>query len=195
MKTLVAALATLVAISYCSASAQPEFICVYFDEEGTTNCVEIVPPAEVTAYLIASTVEEAAGISGWECSLGITEGVYVLAWNIRGHAVSIWPPFYIGVEPPLPWAPIIILMDFVIAVGSLEPIFIWVGPHEVPSLPPPYTPAYAAGDNPSELHRLYPCTGLSDEGEQNPAACINCDCSEIVEAEGATWGGVKAIYK
>ena len=51
MKNLVAVLATLVAISHCSASAQPEFICVYFDEEGTTNCVEIVPSAEVTGSL------------------------------------------------------------------------------------------------------------------------------------------------
>ena len=195
MKTIVAALATLVAISHCSASAQPEFICVYFDEEGTTNCVEIVPPAEVTAYLLASTVEETAGISGWECSIEITEGVFVLAWNLRGNAVSGgWRLFSVGVQPPLPWASMIVLMDFVIAVGSSEPIYIWVGPYEYPSLPPPNTPVYASG-NLGELRRLFPCTGLNDAGEQNPAACINCDCSEIVEAGGATWGGVKALYR
>jgi len=177
----------------------PDMIGIYFDEGATSYCIAAPVGETVTAYLCITQATALSGISGWEATIEVTEGVVILEWNLRGDAINVLPPpeFVVSLGECLPWAPSIVLLEFAIGVFGLEPIELRVAPAIGPPLPPP----------PCPLPLYEACGGTGDyvmlgySGGCNPAFCrsnvcamINGDGSVLAGGE-PSWGQIKAIYR
>ncbi len=177
----------------------PDMIGVYFDLGATTWCTSPGPVGPYAAYLILTNATALSGVSGWECSVEVTAGVFVLSWIYNGTAVNALSPpdFAVGLATSLPWEPAILLMTFQVGLFAPTPVEITVTAQPIPSIPDtPYPlPAYAAGDDPGDLRSLGYSTGWDPEtGTPNVAAVINGDCTPTAN-EDATWGNVKNMYR
>lgn len=206
MRKVFVILAAAVLMSSSDVLAQPidpdpDMIGFYFDEDATIYCTSAPTGAPFPAYLCLTNCTAPAGVSGWECSVWVTPGIFVLSWNLHGIAVvtGIPPDFLVSLGEPLPWAPSIVLMDVLVGVFAPGTIELKVYPSSSASLPPNsdgcFLPAYAAGDDPGHLRPLgYSCGYNPDTCEPNMCTVINGDCTPI-ENDEMTWGGVKALYK
>ena len=167
---------------------------VYFDTGATIFCIEYPVGAPQPAYLCITNPSYIGGddeaVSGWECSVEVTEGVFVLAWILTEGAVNVASPphFIVGLATPLPWSPIIVLMEMQVGIFAPGAVEFTLHPAEPSSFDPP-SPGYAAGDDPGHLIPL----GYSVGGEF-VCAVINGECTPV-GIEESTWGGIKAIYK
>ena len=198
MKKLVVliGLVSLVFSSGAMAQIDPDddMLGIYFDVNATIFCTEALVGAPFPAYLCLTNPTyvgaDGEAVSGWECNVEVTPGVFILAWNLTAGAVnvSLPPDFIVGLATPLPWSPVIVLMDMQVGVFVPGVIEFTLHPAEVSSFDPP-SPGYAAGDNPGLLIPL----GYSAGGEF-VCAVINGECPPL-GIEESTWGGIKAIYK
>ncbi len=193
-------LATLLLCSGVAAQPNPDQdqICIWF-EETDGNCRQSEPFVIVAAFLVLENISEPSGISGWECSIEIgndPSSFFVLAWTcLAGNPSGIWTPpdFAVGIGEPFPWAPRIFLLQIDLLIVSPAPIYFWI--HEYQLYPISPWPAYAAGDDPSRVVRLFNCTGYDVEGDPHPAGCINCPCEEVIGIESRSWGSLKSLYR
>ncbi len=178
----------------------PDMIGVYFDLDANINHVEPGVVGPYPAYLILTNATAAAGVSGWECSIIVTAGVFVLEWGYNGQAVNAYSPpdFAVGLASPLPWEPAILLMTMTVGLFSPTPVEITITAQPLPSIPdtPFPLPAYAAGDDPGDLRPLGFSTGWNEvTGEPNVAATINSEPPYPIANDDNTWGGVKNLYR
>ena len=179
----------------------PDMIGFYFDQNATVYCTFAPVGEPFTAYLCLTNCTAPSGVSGWECRPWITPGIFVLSWYLHGNAVNsgIPPDIIVGLGNPLPWASSIVLMDVEVGVFIPGVIEFKVYPANAHSLPPNpdgcALPAYAVGDDPSDLRSLGFSAGY-DPATCEPYVCavINGECSPAATAE-STWGGIKAMYK
>ena len=200
MKKLVVllCLACLVFASGAIAQIDPDEdrIGVYFDTGATIYCIDYPAGGPQPAYLCLTNPSylgaDGEAVSGWECNLEITEGVFILEVDIsNGVNVGTPPDFIVGLVTPLPWSPVIVLATAQIGVFTLNPINFTLHPASPSSFDPP-SPGYAAGDDPGLLIPL----GYSAGGEVVCAGINDPECeSTVVPTEDATWGGVKSMYK
>ncbi len=178
------------------ADPQADMIGIYFDEEAYVTWTEVPVGETCTAYLCLTRISWPSGISGWECHIEYTPSASVLEWNYRGDGINalIPPEFCVGIYLPLPWAPSIVVMDFLVLVTGPEVIEFTVRAADNPSiwLPCPL-PVYAPGDYMGELQTL----GYSGGWDGcYPDVCANINGGPmVVPAEAATWGTVKTIYR
>lgn len=197
---IVLGLGSLLVAGMATAQVDPDTdqIGVYFDTGATVWCINPGPAGPTDAYLCLTNASATSGVSGWECSLIVTEGVFVLNWGYSGSAINTYAPpdFAVGLASPLPWEPSIVLMTFTIGVFAATPIDITIAAQPNPSIPgDPALPAYAAGDDPGDLRSLGYSTGLDPvNGTGNVAAVINGECTPTGNDE-STWGNVKNMYK
>jgi hypothetical protein len=194
-------LGSLLVAGIATAQIDPDsdMIGVYFDPGATIWCISPGPAGPTDAYLCLTNATATAGVSGWECSIIITEGVFVLDWGYSGAAINALSPpdFAVGLASPLPWEPSIVLMTMTVGLFNADPVDITITAQPIPSIEPdPYPlPAYAAGDDPGDLRPLGYSTGWNTEsGEPNLAAVINGECTPTATDE-STWGNVKNMYK
>ncbi len=177
----------------------PDTIGIYFDEGATIHCIDAPVGELVTAYLCITHATALAGISGWEATIEVTEGVFLLEWSLRGDAINVLTPpeFVVGLATCLPWAPSIVLLEFAVGVFRSEPIALRVAPAIGPPLPP----------LPCPLPLYEACGGTGDyvvlgyAGGWNPVFCqpkvcaeINGDCNVLAGPE-PSWGRIKAMYR
>lgn len=125
----------------------------------------------------------------------------VLSWNLRGEFINVEipPNFVVGLAEPLPWAPAIVVLDFIFTPLSLDPIQFTVLPPPSPEIVDPCSlPAYVPGEEP------YPVVSLGYSGGWDPYNCQPYVCAVlngnvgpcgVVPSVERTWGMVKALYK
>jgi len=199
MKTRISltAIATVLLLAGATpGQAEQDQICIYFEESGT-NCAEFAPGLVASAYLVLQNISEPSGILAWACHIDVTPpGTFVVNWICIGPCPSgVWTPpdFLVGFFEPVPWAPQIPVLEIQVLVLPPDPIYFWIQPYTL--TPPPFDyPVYAPADDPAATVNLDNCTGYDPGGEPNPAGCINCDCNEVIAADGSTWGALKALY-
>jgi hypothetical protein len=170
----------------------PDQMGIYFDTEANTYCLADVPiDTQVSAYLCLTNQSALFGIGGWEANVEVINGT-VLAWNIQGDYISVYPPpnFVVGVYPPLPISPSVVLMEIVILVSETTPIQFILHPSTPSSFDPP-SPGYGYIDDEGNVP-LQPC-GYS-VGSEIVCAEINGDC-QVISNENMTWGVVKQLFK
>jgi hypothetical protein len=194
-------LGSLLVAGVATAQIDPDadMIGVYFDPGATIWCIDPGPAGPTDAYLCLTNPTALSGVSGWECSIVITEGIFVLNWGYSGDAINALSPpdFAVGLASPLPWESSLVLMTFTIGLFAADPVEITITAQPIPSIPDtPYPlPAYAAGDDPGDLRPLGFSTGWNPEtGEPNVAAVINGECTPTA-ADESTWGNVKNMYR
>jgi len=163
---------------------------MYFDEGATINCDNPGAVGALDLYLCLTNITSPDGISGWECRIEITQGVYILETVLMGYLPINFgsaPDYIVGLGEPLPWAPSMVVGVFTFGVFMPDPIEIFIKPVVNPSIPG--VPAYADGANSDILIPLVQSTG----GPDIPVGVINGDCP--VANEDATWGSVKSLYR
>jgi hypothetical protein len=172
----------------------PDGIGFYADLGGMVTTVDVAPNVGFDVYLLATNISAPAGIAGWEMSLWTAGNVDVVGWTIPYAHVNVgyFPDFAVGVWPPLPYQPAILLMEVHLMVGDTNPAELFVS---YCSVPPPggslhnYLPVYVNADDISDLRNLFPSSGDIDL----PVLRINGDAPIAVEP--VTWGNVKTLYR
>jgi hypothetical protein len=182
----------------------PDLLGVYFDEGAMIRCWNTVTPFQsVTAYLCATGLTAPSGISYWECNFVIQgSGLIAPSWLVRHNGTNLLgaPLFsvFIGTDNPIPNTPAIVLASM---TGFVEMPGYWVRfaldgipDPAIPSLP--HNPAYAAGNDLSDLRPFHRIWG--DEHPEWPVACINDDycwgvC--VVPVDQTSWGLVKGLFR
>ncbi len=200
MKLLLTTL--VIALLATSASAildpDPDGIGIYFDENADIVCTEtMIPFEQVTAYLLATNISAASGISGWEAYIWTTGAAPVApSWTLAG-GLDVDPTLEgfqvgIGTVAALPWAPAIVLATwsgFMMAPTDAMSFFVSGVPGSVSF---PHSPGYAAGDNAGDLREFQVSSGT---GLDLPAAMINSLICGVVANEDLTFSHVKSLYR
>ena len=143
-------LGSLLVAGMATAQIDPDsdMIGIYVDPGATSWCDSPGAVGQYDTYLCLTNATVAAGVSGWECSVVVTEGVFVLNWGYAGTAVNALAPpdFAVGLASPLPWEPSIVLMTMTVGLFSPATVELTVTAQPIPSVDPdPYpVPAYAA---------------------------------------------------
>ena len=185
--------------AFAQTDPDPDMVGVYIEPGAITNHAEVGAIGPYDVYLCMTNATAASGVSGWECSIMVTEGVFVLNWGYAGTAVNALAPpdFAVGLAEPLPWEPSIVLMTMTIGLFAPTPVELTVMAQPIPSIPgDPAFPAYAAGDDPGDLRSLGYSTGLNaDTGEPNVSCVINGVPPFPIGTDEDTWGGVKNLYR
>ncbi|MHB8077706.1 MAG: hypothetical protein ACYDIE_00440 [Candidatus Krumholzibacteriia bacterium] len=197
MKTLLV-LGLLLVATNAAAQSDPQTngIGFYWDEGGVSNClVSAAPYTLMNAYLLATRISQAAGISGWEAEVAIIPPpsyppIYTL--NNGGENALTAPIFQVGLATALPYAPAIKLLT----VGILNfgtPLSLAVGPC-TPSSFGGLCPGYADGADPGLLIGLTPSTSIPVPGR--PGFYVVAFFMYSVDpAERDSWSCVKSLYR
>ncbi|MFH2051567.1 MAG: FlgD immunoglobulin-like domain containing protein [bacterium] len=112
----------------------------FFDPELTTFEASIdQSPQLLTCYLALFNPSHPAGIAGWECRVEVSAGAELVSWDLEGNDVNAGSgeDFVVGIGvEPLPFAPVILLGTFQIAVldTDAELITLDLGPTTYPSI-------------------------------------------------------------
>jgi hypothetical protein len=171
----------------------PDGLGIYFDIDGTINCLPDVTPGEYGPgfmYLMITNPSEPSGISGWELQLVFDSCLLVTDWGYQAGAINSGtePDFYVTQPTPLPSAATVILLDMTFYVLCSDCALMYIYPPPVQHVPD--FPAYSAGNDPNEWFALHQSTG----GSQFPVAAINCIC-DVISNDNATWGSLKTMYR
>ena len=155
---------------------------LFFDEQA--EIPHIWQPAYTVGqvYLILINPTATEGIVGWACDIQIEGCIEILDWRPRGETVAnlLAPPeFYIGIGPPLPVQPVVVLMsiDYLILCNEC----IWYELFGVEGS----GPVYADSAFPNTMIPMIPI-------QFGDPPLINCG---IVSSETGTWARVKAMYE
>jgi hypothetical protein len=200
---LLAAAALLIGSSaFAQCSEDPNEICIFFSEDcfTCTNCLSFVG-GNAVAYVVLMNATQAAGVSGYEFCLCNDDGspyappvgssIYVTGYTYPAGAINAAtePCFAVGLAAALPWSPCMTLLAINLLIFSPEPWCFGAEPTVPSSIPGQM--AYADGINPGLLVPMYPCTEVGCY-----MACVNApQCPPPVDAEDATWGAVKNLYR
>lgn len=186
--------------AFAQTDQDPDMIGIYVDAGAVENHAEPGAAGPYPVYLCMTNASAASGVSGWECSVEVTAGVFVLAWTYNGTAVNALSPpdFAVGLADPLPWEPVIVLMTATVGLFTPNIVELTVKPQPIPSIPdtPFPLPAYAAGDDPGDLRSLGYSTGWDPAtGEPNVSCVLNGVPPFPIGNDEETWGGVKNLYR
>jgi hypothetical protein len=186
--------------SFAQTDPDPDMIGIYVDPGATENHAEPGAAGPYDVYLCMTNPSAASGVSGWECSIIVTDGVFILEWGYAGSAINALSPpdFAVGLAEPLPWEPSIVLMTLTAGLFAPDPVEFTLTPQPIPSIPgDPYAlPAYAAGDDPGDLRSLGYSTGWNPEtGVPNVSCVLNGEPPFPIGTDEDTWGGVKNLYR
>jgi hypothetical protein len=167
----------------------PDGVGLYFDPEGSDNCLTVASGTVFSGYLLVTRPSDPDGIHGWELTLVVPPGLFLLQTIYSGQALNITsPPEYIvGLADPLPAADVIRLAEVQFLVIMIEPYDLFLQPVSRPTVPGQMI--YASGGDEGVFVGLQPSSGAHDR----PVAAINGDCP--VPARPASWGRVKALYR
>ncbi len=178
-RAALAALLVVLCAAWGPAAAQTQDVLgVWFDTSGSLHeTTTSTSNQQVTAYLLLLNASEPSGVAGWECTVDVlasqeTAYSWVLAGN-NSLNITTPPEFVVGMYTPMPWSEAILLATCTLFVPDpTTEVEIYVHPMNIPSIPgPPYTPVYAAGDDPSHLLPMFWPTDC----EMRPVATINDD--------------------
>ena len=177
------------------ADQEPNSLGIYFDPTASQNETWCETPCTVTGYLIL-TAPTMASIEAWW--LGIDFQTTVHSCALAGGGVnrsSLADPFvtflYVQLDTPLPCSSTTVLATLTIgmdAVNSQSCLYITN-----------YVGNYGAPDDPGALSggetiRFRPSVGIPNYPIIFPACVAAINQNAPVREEGATWGGVKALY-
>jgi hypothetical protein len=209
MSRLIILFAAAVLLTGGQAFAQcnngPDEICIVWDfpGEGCQNCTQFVGGI-ISAYVVLQNPSTPAGILGFEfmlCNQGWAPFLpppmdFVIAYIIPYASINYFEPpeFTVGLPSPVPWSPVIQLVEIQILVLDLTCWCFGVMPRSTPAIPG-YM-AFADGADPSHILPMYPCTG--PDWDSCFMTCLNCEfCppGPPIATENLTFGGVKAIYR
>jgi hypothetical protein len=166
-------------------------ICIVFDTATQSNCAIASPFTPLTAYVVLLGASE-PDLTGWELSLQIqpTPAAPPTYNPPPGIIPIVWgpPDFVCAYGTPQPWAELQVLMTVDVFPIDANPLYFSIGPIASACVDPP-APAYYSGAA-YDCIPLVTCTmpGL-------PVACINCDCEEVIEIVGESWGTIKTMYR
>lgn len=167
----------------------PDGLGFYADLDGFVNHVNVPINTPLQIYLLHTRCSASSGVSAWECTVGLTGHIIVLGWNPVGGYINfnVPPEFEVGIYPPLPWAPAILLMDVWLMVQDLAPCYLSLSGGPLNSLGDGL-PVFAVGDNPEDLRTIYPSSG----DVNLPVFAINGQAP--IAVVNSTWGEVKNLY-
>ncbi|MHB8079970.1 MAG: hypothetical protein ACYDIE_12030 [Candidatus Krumholzibacteriia bacterium] len=195
-------LATLLALALLAAalpvSAQDvNGIGFYFDEAAASNYLASAAPySPINAYLLATHISQAGGLSGWEAEVVITPApsfppTYTVSNN--GLNVLTAPIFQVGMATALPNTPAIKLLT-VTMLNFGTPFKLSIGPCTPSSFGGLY-PGYADGIDPGILVGLTPSCNVPLPGRVNFFTVASFMESAPVATEPGSWSSVKNLYQ
>jgi len=151
-----------------ATSTDQDVLGVYFDGGASVDSLDIMAVYPFTAYLCATNLTELSGVAGWECWVDWTGSLDVLHWLPYGPGTNSLPPpeFSLLLDTPLPWQPVVVLMEMLV-VGIDTGIFdCFLHPVSVPVFPG--IMHYRVGDDPGRVVEL----NWSSGGEAFPVATV-----------------------
>lgn len=179
----------------------PDVLGIYFDLNADDNCLT-VGTVPYFAYLILSnpTFEtvNAYEFSFLNCVCTGTEHTFFMTASNIAHGVvqgvdvgvhdKIRGDYIVGLSEPLMTTPATILHSWQYYCSAIQPIYMFIGPSSVPSLPDGL-PVVQNADG-SILISCRTSSGSVDL----PVASVNADeCA--VATEHCSWGDLKALYR
>ncbi len=198
MKKLTALLTIFALLTAATAFAQdndPDGIGVYFDLDGLVTCHYTAAPFEqVTAYLLATNVSDATGISGWEAVVSVGGAPVAPAWTLAA-GLDVDPSdtgfqVGIGVAPAaLPSAPAVVLATwagFIMAPTDIVDFTVSDVPGSVSFAG---TPGYASGSDAGLLIPFQVSSGYPY------VACAQINACDVVANEDMSWSQVKDLFQ
>jgi hypothetical protein len=186
-KLVVLACLVLAANAFAQIDPDDDGVGLYQDQGGTIHCWQADPSVPFTAYIVL-TNPTAGGVRGWECKLNYdTVFVFLLNTVYNGSAVNPCTPpeFCVGLGSSLPVGPAVWLAELTLLLL-------------IPGSQDFYMDVTSSPTVPGELVYLDEALApvimrQSTGGPTIPVANVNGDCP--VDADDATWGGVKALYR
>lgn len=202
MKTILMILVVATAAGANPVDPDPDGIGIYFDEGAVAGsfCATADPGTQVTAYLCLTRASDTSGFATWEGRIESSVPDALAGFVIRGDGTNAAaaPEFVVSFGTPLPYQLSTVLLDITVDVVWEWPIGLRVWPAAVPS-GADELPAYASSALPGTYRTLGYSFGWNMVTKvPNWCAAINddtCLSGPSVETDGATWGGVKALYR
>ncbi len=197
MKTLkmMLALTLLLTGAAFAQDNDPDGIGVYFDMDGLVTCHATAAPFEqVNAYLLATNVSDATGISGWEAVVTVNGAPVAPAWTLAA-GLDVDPSdtgfqVGIGVAPAaLPSAPAVVLATwagFIMAPTDIVDFTVSDVPGSVSFAG---TPGYASGSDAGLLIPFQVSSGYPY------VACAQINACDVVANEDMSWSQVKDLFQ
>jgi hypothetical protein len=198
-----------VVIVACGAAAawgqpidpSPDGIGIFFDEGGRVWCATATPGTQLTAYLCLTRASDTSDFLGWEARIECSVPRAVAGYAIRGDGVnqSTAPDFLVSYSTPLPYQLSTVLLEISLDVVWEWSIALRVWPAENGSSA--VLPAYVTTAEPAVAKTLQylwgwePATQIPNwlASVNDPSCATNAGPS--VPVDGATWGGIRALYR
>ena len=178
----------------------PDGVGIFFEEGGRVWCGSGAPGTQLTAYLCLTNASDTSDFIAWEARIESSVPAALAAFAIRGDGVNAAtaPEFVVSYGTPLPYQRSTVLLDITLDVVWEWSIALRVWPASAPS-GPANLPAYATTAEPAVFKPLQYLWGW-EPSTQIPAwlASVNdpgCPDGPSVPADGASWSGVKALYR
>jgi len=166
---------------------------IYFDADGTTNCISAAPFEVLTAYLLL--MNPAGPTNGFACSVDMA-GVphFVLAaspgYGPGCDADAEQPPgtylYACGADMPVSPGGALRLMTWTLMLAAPGELVFRVGPHPVPLLPGGMPVVVGNG--------VLRACGISSGDVNLPVASINAGNCPVGE-EASSFGRVKSLFR
>ncbi len=126
---------------------------IYFNESGTTNCLEpeLTYPQFVSAYIILKNVIAQGGIGGWEAIVDWDSTLYVSLVMCRGQALNFgtFPELIVGLGTPIPADSCVVLAELqIVATG---PGRLYLKPASQPLITGADSPIFVFGASPDRF--------------------------------------------
>lgn len=142
----------------CSASLGycGDEIGVYFDNEGTINCLPNLAefPSQVDAYIILHSCTSTTGVGGWEGAVSLPAEIVIATIDFGNGAINVGlhPEFMVGYAAPLPSTSVVVLAHLGLVV--LGPGSIYLHSIGSPSIEGALGPIYVSGGEDGTLREL-----------------------------------------
>jgi hypothetical protein len=203
-KLLVLALILVAGNAFAQTSNMPNGIGIYFDVTGTSNTLMSAPLyTQVTAYVVATRVDQASSIAAVEFALAYSVAPVGLGYTYPSSAFAnvLSPPdFQVGIAPPLPVALAMVLTN-ISFLNMGVPLLIAMGPCNPTSFPLTQTPGAIDG---ADFSHKFPLFGVAYSmpavapyffylaGFMTPGPEVGSGPSAT---ENDSWGSVKSLYQ
>lgn len=202
MRTLLA----VILVCTCAAAAsaqpidpQPNGIGIFFEPGAREYCATAVQGTQLTAYLCLTRASDNSGFLSWEARIEASRPAALAGFAIRGDGVntSSAPDFAVSYGTPLPYQLSTVLLEITIDVVWEWSIALRAWHADSPS-GSVNLPVYTTTLEPSVYKPLQYPWGWDGVAVPNWMASVNdpgCAGGPSVPADGASWSGVKALYR
>ena len=147
-----------------------------------------------TIFLIATGMEDASGVHGWEVCLEVPAAIFYTGETIMGQGINVDTPpcFAVGLANPNPrnaWDGVVLAsMNFLLV--DTDPHLIFMHPATVPSIPDRMV--FALGSDSGDLRPF----NWSGNLEENAVFGFNTGALDPpIQNETVTWGEIKSMFR